>query len=71
MPSGSPIKWRTSRKLLLGFGLLIFIVALITLISYQKIQNIDKDVVQVVDVAHNSGIAKKVVKLRPLISIKG
>ncbi len=51
MTSGSPIKWRTSRKLLLGFGLLISIVALITLISYQKIQNIDKNVVQVVDVA--------------------
>ena len=51
MPSGSPIKWGTSRKLFLGFGLLISIVALITLISYQKIQNIDKDVVQVVDVA--------------------
>jgi tRNA-splicing ligase RtcB len=30
-----------------------------------------KDVTEVVDVMHNSGIAKKVVKVKPLISIKG
>jgi len=30
-----------------------------------------KNVTEVVDVMHNSGIAKKVVKVKPLISIKG
>jgi len=30
-----------------------------------------KDVVEVIDVMHNAGIAKKVAKVRPLISIKG
>jgi len=44
MPSGNTIKWKTSRKLLFGFGLLISIVALVTLISYQRIQNIEDDV---------------------------
>ncbi|MFC1906974.1 PAS domain S-box protein [Chloroflexota bacterium] len=47
MPSGNTIKWKTSRKLLLGFGVLISIVALVTLISYQRIQNIEREVLQV------------------------
>jgi len=48
--SGNPLKWKTSRKLLFGFGLLITIVALISLVAYQRIQDIDRDVAQVVDV---------------------
>lgn len=50
MQSEKPFKWKISRQMLAGFGLLIVIVSVITLISYQKIQNIDRDVAQVVDV---------------------
>jgi len=50
MQSENPFKWKISRKILAGFGLLIFIVALITLISYQNFQNIDGDVTQVTGV---------------------
>ena len=57
-------KWKTSRNLLLGFGLLIFILALTALVSYQQIRRIDRNVTQVVDVEYPLERAVLEMKLR-------
>src|SRR4030042_3249477 len=43
-------KWKTSRKLALGFGLLIIIIAFIAFIIFQQIQGIDRDVARVINI---------------------